>query len=280
MQQNTQEWLDFRRNKIGASDASVILGLSPYKTKYQLFEEKIFGKEQEQNGAMMRGHFMEEAARTEFEKQTGISVLPKIVVSSERPWQMASLDGISFDGKVFVEIKCPNREVHEMAEKGGIPDHYMAQMQHQMSVLNLPEGLYFSFDGRKGNLVTVKRQEFYIEEMIEEEAKFYECMKTQVPPALSDKDYVLRDDPQWLELAQEWKELSAYIKSMEENEEELRKKLLAFANGQSTKGGGIRVTRSIAKGQVNYKAIPELTGIDLEAYRKEPAERWTLASCK
>ena len=53
-----------------------------------------------------------------------------------------------------------------------------------------------------------------------------------------------------------------------------------MTDGQSTKGGGIRVTRSVAKGQVNYKAIPELMCVDLEAYRKEPAERWTLAPCK
>ena len=280
MQQNTQEWLDFRRNKIGASDASCIMGISPYKTAFQLWEEKVFGKEQEQNGAMMRGHYMEEAARSEFEKQTGISVMPKIVVSAERPWQMASLDGISFDGSIFVEIKCPSKEVHKMAENGVIPDHYNAQMQHQMSVLNLQEGLYFSFDGKKGKIVTIKREEFYIEEMLEEEEKFYECMKNQIAPVLSDKDYVFREDKEWNELAKEWVELSAYIKSMEANEEELRAQLIAYANGKSTKGAGVRVTRSLSRGMVDYKAIPQLMGVNLDSYRKPASERWTLASCK
>lgn len=280
MRQNTQEWLDFRRNKIGASDASVIMDISPWKTKYQLWEEKVFGKEQEQNGAMMRGSMMEEEARDEFEKMTGISVMPKVVVHPTRSWQMASLDGISFDGSVFVEIKCPNASTHQMALDGRIPDHYFAQMQHQMSVLDLPEGLYFSFDGKKGKVVTIKREEFFIEEMLEKEEKFYECMTTQTPPALSDKDYIYRDDEQWNTLANEWIELSKYMKQLEEQEDELREKLIGLTDGSSCKGYGIRVTRSFSKGLVDYKKVPELVGVDLETYRKPSSERWTVAICK
>lgn len=36
----TKEWLDFRKNGIGGSDAAAILGLNPWKTNIELWEEK------------------------------------------------------------------------------------------------------------------------------------------------------------------------------------------------------------------------------------------------
>lgn len=283
MKQNTQEWLDFRRNKIGASDAAAIMGLSPWRTRYQLWEEKVYGKEQTQTGAMKRGSYYEEEARSEFEKMTGLSVKPKVIVSDERDWQMASLDGISFDGTVFTEIKVPNKEIHELAKNGVIADYYNIQMQHQYATSSkLEKGLYFSYlpDQKEGILVEVKRDDLLIEQMLEEEEKFYELMLSKTPPPLSERDYSFKDDANWNDMASEWLELSRYIKSLEEREEELRKQLILSAAGQNAKGAGIRVTRSFYKGLVDYKSIPELMGVDLEKYRKPESERWTIAACK
>ena len=283
MKQNTQEWLDFRRNKIGASDAAAIMGLSPWKTRYQVWEEKVYGKEQTQTGAMRRGSYYEEEARGAFEKLTGVSVKPKVIVSDERDWQMASLDGISFDGTVFTEIKVPNREAHELAKSGIIADYYNIQMQHQYATSSkLEKGLYFSYfpDQKEGVLVEIKRDDLLIEQMLKEEEKFYELMLSKTPPPLSERDYALKDDANWNDAANEWRELSSYIESLTEKKEMLREQLIVLANGQSSKGAGIRLTRSMSKGLVNYKKIPELIGVDLEAYRNPPIEKWTLAACK
>lgn len=35
-----EEWLSGRMNGIGGSDASAVVGVNPYKTNIQLFEEK------------------------------------------------------------------------------------------------------------------------------------------------------------------------------------------------------------------------------------------------
>ncbi len=283
MKQNTQEWLDFRRNKIGASDASAIMGLNPWKTRYQLFEEKVYGKSQEQTGAMRRGTYYEEEAREAFEKEMGISVKPKVIISPDRDWQMASLDGLSFDGTVFTEIKVPNREAHDLAKSGIIADYYNIQMQHQYATSpKLEKGFYFSYlpDLKEGIVVEVKKDELLIEEMLEEEEKFYALMMSKTPPPLSERDYVLKDDSSWSDKANEWLELSRYIDSLTEKKDDLRDQLIALANGHSSKGSGIRVTRTINKGFVNYKNIPELFGVDLESYRNAPVEKWTVAACK
>ncbi len=58
-QQNTPEWLAMRRNCIGASDAPIIMGLSPYKKRDQLLEEKVYGKNTAMSASMQYGKDME-----------------------------------------------------------------------------------------------------------------------------------------------------------------------------------------------------------------------------
>lgn len=189
MLQGTQEWLDFRRNGIGASDAASVLGISLWKTRYQLWEEKVEGVVSPMNSSMQRGQDLEETARKEFEKITGICVMPSVVIHPQRKWQYASLDGISFDERTIVEIKCPNKTVHEMAQIGEIPEYYMAQLQHQMLVCGLKNAYYFSFDGKKGALVEVDLDEKLSQKIKEEEEKFWnEHVLTKIPPKLNEKD--------------------------------------------------------------------------------------------
>ncbi len=46
---NKEEWLEERKNGIGGSDAATILGLNPYKTNIDLWEEKTGRKEAIEN---------------------------------------------------------------------------------------------------------------------------------------------------------------------------------------------------------------------------------------
>ena len=41
MQQGSEEWLKLRKNYLGASDAAVVLGISPFQTRYQLWQDKL-----------------------------------------------------------------------------------------------------------------------------------------------------------------------------------------------------------------------------------------------
>ena len=171
-----EEWLEMRRTKIGASDAAIILEISPWKTPYQLWKEKVFGSDEVFNGAMRRGMEMEPQAREAFENLTGLCVMPKVLIHPVRNWQMASLDGITFDGDVIVELKCPNKKVHAMAKEGKLPDYYMAQVQHQMSVAEVDMAYYFSFNGIDGALVEVKRDRSFLDKLLEKEFDFWTCV--------------------------------------------------------------------------------------------------------
>lgn len=175
--QNTTKWRSFKQTKIGASDAPVIMGDSPWKTPRDLFEEKLGLRAPSiTTSYMQRGIDLEPKARECFEKMTGIYVMPKTMVSDEIEWMMASLDGIDFEGENIVEIKCPGKKDHSTALKGEIPKKYKAQLQHQMKVCELEKMFYFSFDGEEGIVLEVERDDEYLEILIENERKFWEIL--------------------------------------------------------------------------------------------------------
>lgn len=172
LKQRSKQWLDYRKTKIMASDAPVIMGESPYKKIEDLLNEKIHSYEQNVNPYMQRGIDLEPIALRSFEKETNNVMFP-CVGEHENGWMAASFDGISLEEDLIVEIKCPGKKDHSLALKGKIPPKYMAQLQHQMYVASLSVVFYYSFDGETGVKLEVNRDEKYIENMIEKEKNFW-----------------------------------------------------------------------------------------------------------
>lgn len=187
MIQGSEEWLSIRNQHIGASDAPIIMGVSPWKTVIDLWEEKIFQPDSNRSSFIQRrGLYLEDYAREYFYLVTGKEVFPKVIFSFQYEWLMASLDGISADGKTLVEIKCPGKKDHELAIKGQVPEKYYPQLQHQLRVCELDHMFYLSFDGQKGIILDVYRDEAYIDVMIEREELFWECVEKFSPPKKED----------------------------------------------------------------------------------------------
>ena len=54
--QGSPEWHSYRKNKLGASYAGIILGISPYMTPFQLWEQILgLSAQQEEHSGMIRG---------------------------------------------------------------------------------------------------------------------------------------------------------------------------------------------------------------------------------
>jgi putative phage-type endonuclease len=174
---NQKEWLDWRRQGIGASDAPVIMGVSPWKTYEQLKQEKVNGGDEEENEAMKFGKESEEMARQMFEEMTGHIVFPnKRYIHKEHDWLRATLDGIDLDEKIMVEIKMANKKDHILASMQKIPPKYFPQCQHQMMVLDIPEMFYFSCHKKQGIIVKVIRDDAYISDMFFHEKIFWDTV--------------------------------------------------------------------------------------------------------
>jgi putative phage-type endonuclease len=184
LKQGTKSWLDWRRTKITASDSGIILEMSPFKKPDQLLNEKLKGFETVANCYMRRGLELEPVALRQFEKETGLTLFPCVGVHDEIEWMGASFDGMTIEGDAIVEIKAPGKKDHFAALNGIIPDKYKAQLNHQMVVADVQEMFYFSFDGEKGVIIEVKRDEEFIEVMIEKEREFWERLQQQPTPSL------------------------------------------------------------------------------------------------
>ena len=272
LQQNTNEWLEFRRNKIGSSDAPIIMGKSPWKTPHQLWEEKMGIKDSFfESQAMRRGKDLEPEARTAFEEQTGLVMWPDVLTHNEHDFIIASMDGITINGEQAVEIKCPGEKTHAMALQGIIPEHYQIQIQHQLAVTGLKKMFYYSFDGNEGVLLELDRDEQLIQELIQKEIEFYRCMQENNPPINE------RTDEPWLRYAEKWKRIQSEKKTIDEQEKECREALIGLAGEKTSQGSGIRVTKYSRKGRVAYEKVPELKMVDLEKYRQSPTEAWRIS---
>ncbi len=180
LEQGTYEWLTFRRSHVCASDAPVIMGLSPYKTKEQLMDEKLRYYEQHCNPYMQRGKDLEPLALECFEKETGLIMFPMVGVHDEIDWMAASFDGVSICRKFIVEIKCPGKRGHAMAMKGVVPMNYYPQVQHQICVSDVEFAYYYSFDGVEGKIIKVDRDQEFIEKMVDTERDFWNTLSCEI----------------------------------------------------------------------------------------------------
>jgi|GEM_PF-7089660 len=198
----TKQDLEYRRNKIGASDSGSIMGVNPWMSPLMLWEQKLGLREPcQENSAMKRGNDLEDAARDHFTQLTGIKVKPRRIEHQTIPYMFATYDGISDCGECIVEIKCPGEKTFNMALSGEIPEYYMSQIQHQIEVAKPKESYYFCFNGTSGVVVEVKSNKTYIEELLKKEAQFYRCIVELYPPEATIKDYKIRDDLEWEECA-------------------------------------------------------------------------------
>ena len=274
--QQTQEWLDFRKKMLGASDAPTIMEVSPWKTSYQLWLEKLdLIPSSYQSNAMRRGIQLESEALLNFSLAVGVQVAPKVMLHATVPYMMASMDGISDDGKIAVEIKCPGDKDHALASQGIVPEKYYPQLQHQLEVCGLDKIYYFSFNKSSQHLIEVKRDDKYIKKMMEKEAEFYECLQSFIAPKCSD-NAVIRNDDIWTTVAKDWSAVKTQLDALEKREASLRQSLSEMAGEFTTSGAGVRVTKVVRKGSIDYSKIPQLEGIDLEQFRKISIESWKI----
>jgi len=286
LEQGSPEWHTFRRTHIGASEAPIIMGESPWCSPLQLFNRKLgLVPEQADNAAMAEGRRLEPIAREAFDKQQGVAYTPIVAVHETYGWCSASFDGYH-DGyaKSAVEIKCCGPKDHAIAASGAPPKKYLYQLQHQMLVAGLDSIYYYSFDKEVyrltgeaiGFTILVPRDQRMIDAVLEKELKFYECMKSGIPPELTDRDYIVNDSAEWENLVKRWKNARSDLNCAKDMEELAREELIKFSNNQNCKGCGVKVQKITRAGNVDYSSVPALIGIDLDAYRKPATESWRI----
>lgn len=176
-----EEWLKYRLQGIGGSDVSVIAGINPFRSVYQLWLEKTKQTEPEQTDSEFAhfGRILEPIVRKEFMQRTGKKVRQKhmLLQSEEYPFMLADLDGT---------IREPNGELSLFEAKTAsayqqqtweeeVPAPYLLQVQHYMAVTGAKRTYLAALVG--GNHFyshVVEREEEMIEKIIAMEKYFWE----------------------------------------------------------------------------------------------------------
>ena len=189
-----EDWLEYRKLGIGGSDASVVCGISKYKSPVELWLDKT-GQlpPQEAGEAAYWGSQLEAIVRAEFTKRTGIEVTkPDVILQSEEhPFMLANLDGICevpdvgtciFEAKTASAFKAGEWE-------DTIPDEYQLQVQHYMAVTGY-SGAYIAvlIGGNSFRWKFVERDEELISMLVELETAFWNHVQDVTPPPLDGSE--------------------------------------------------------------------------------------------
>lgn len=295
MQQEGDVWLKWR--KIGSSDCPVIMGVSPYKTPYQLYQEKLGLVEPEKPSyAMEEGKKKEIEVRDSFSKWINLDFRPTCIESETLPWMTASLDGFVTYGENmsvneaniahFIEIKMNNKENHEMALNRIIPESHKMQMLHQyIAILTSKQykglgvrGEYISWHNGDRKIVSLQVDSDLLCRIMEAEEKFWNNLQERTPPPMTERDYHDASEDGFLKfLLNSYHTLCAEEKAILAKKDDIRKLIIDRAEGRNLRVGDHQVTKTLRKGSVDYSAIPELSGVDLDKYRKAEIETWRIS---
>jgi putative phage-type endonuclease len=133
--QRSPEWLELRRQGLGASDMAAVMGVSPYKTPYQLWAEKTGATPPQKVGAAAnRGVILEDAVGQYYEQERGVKLRKSngVVRLKAQPRLMASLDRtIVGEPKGIVEIKTSASPRWSMWP---VPPEVQVQVQTQLGI--------------------------------------------------------------------------------------------------------------------------------------------------
>jgi len=278
LEQGSQEWLSWRKTVITATDASIIMGNNPWDTPYVCWQRKLgLIEEKKSNDAMERGKRLEPEARAQFIKRYGIEMKPMVVENLEYDFLGASLDGINAFKSSLLEIKCGSSKLHDMASNQEIPQYYLDQIQHQLLVTGANRCFYYSYDGKDGICIEVTPDPKFKEIFIPKARAFWKCVAFSEPPPLQDSDYKdMSHEPLWKSSAEKYRTICDQIKDLELTKEKYRQDILSLCGDQNCLGDGIKVMKTIMRGRIAYDDIPELKGVNLDKYRKEPTTAWKI----
>lgn len=195
VKQNTKDWREWRDKGLGASDAPVVMGKSPWTSRFMLWAYKTgLLIREEPNGfqaaAMQRGHDLEPKAREMYEAVTGDKFPATSFEHPDFPFLRASLDGYCMPLNKNLEIKCPGKIDHEIAMSGKVPAKYMPQLQMQMLVSNAGLTDYVSWDGKSKELaiVSVVPDTDMQGRILIAMCNFWNWVETKTPPPVSSKE--------------------------------------------------------------------------------------------
>lgn len=275
-----EEWLMARRKGLGGSDIGAIMGVNPYKTPYELWKEKIEGKEYTNSEAAYWGHILEEPVANEFSKRTGKKVA-KVNYMLQHPkydFMLANIDRRVVGENAILECKTTNEYNKKLWKDDEVPASYIFQCMHYMAVTGA-EKAYIAclVGGQKYIYKEIQRDEDLIQFMIEREKEFWDCVKNKIPPSDSKpSELYIKDNGKTIELdlleeLQAWDDIQEQKTKLQNLEDECKEKIqFKLKDAQIALFRERKVTwKNQISHRVNTKRLKEEQPEVYKAYLKE-----------
>ncbi len=196
-----EEWLAWRRQGIGGSDAPILMGLNQYRGALSLYVDKMDRglDPSEPNEAAYWGSTLEDLVAMEFARRTGLDVRRPPTLNMrhrDHPFMQGTPDRFVYrtpadpaDRPIgILELKtCTLRK--EWDWDPNPPPAAVCQLRHYMAVADLPLGwLACLIGGQRYIHHEVTRDPAFEQELIQTERQFWWHVQNDVPPEPDGRD--------------------------------------------------------------------------------------------
>lgn len=183
---------DDRRSGLGGSDSPVVLGVSPFKTRKELWREKIgVDPPKEINSpAIKRGNSLESIVADLYAEVKGrkVEVVKQKLHHPLFHHIYAHIDRRIIDDKKagpgVLEIKCPGAAVFGKCKREGLQPYYIIQLQHYLGVTGMKWGAFAVFSAEYWEIIEfdVFPDQELIRMIIQEDNKFWNQVLAKEEP--------------------------------------------------------------------------------------------------
>lgn len=258
---------DDRRTGLGGSDSPVVLGVSPFKTRQELWQEKMGLVETKEltSPAIKRGNILEPIVADLYAAVTGrkVEIVKQRIVHPQHHHIYAHIDRRIIDDKQHgpgvLEIKCPGVAVFNKCKREGLQEYYLIQLAHYLGVTGYRWGAFAVFSAEQWEILhfDVAPDKELIKIIFAEDNKFWEYIKAgEEPPAsevklelepvgsseLTNMDKV--NPTLWADMVQKYAEAKAMedeAKALKDLYEEKIKEEMLRVGATVAEGGGARI---------------------------------------
>lgn len=290
----TEEWLKYRKQGIGGSDAGAVCGLNPYRSAMEVYLDKTSGEiEMTDNEAMRQGREFEDYVARRFMEASGKKVrrANAMFCHEKYPFMIADVDRMIVGENAGLECKTASPFMADKWKDGQIPIHYQLQCHHYMAICNA-DCWYIAvlIYGREFKYYQIDRDEEIIRNLIQIECDFWEdhVQKRILPDPDGSKtadsviaEYYSQSVPQSVPLTgfdeklRRRQEILALIDRMDTEKKQIEQELkLYLGEAELAENEHYRVSwKSVYSNRLDEKRLKEEEPEIYEKYRKETVSR-------
>lgn len=272
MKQNSRPWLEWRHNGIGGSDAPIIMGDSPNKTRFQLFNEKIgpLKEEKGDNFILKKGHCLEKKARPIIELIYGLDLKPYLFQSKYKDFMRCSLDGFNHEKNIAWEGKFVGQEDFDFVKdkKEPLKKHF-AQLQHQLMLSEAEKVIYTVYTAEKFDIknifsIDVYPDKDYMEKLAIEECKFWGMVQAkEFLPDENDEIEIKSEKTitkirEYLELKVAHDKINTELKKIKTELDDKKEEIFSLCDSPNMFYENIEIKQSSRVGGIDYKKTFEM----------------------